>query len=85
MADGPLKNLEVLQEQARDAVVENEADLVAARHKWKNGEYLGAIKTATFGLIAGWYRFAWRWILYRDVVLVIAIIWLAWKGYRIVG
>lgn len=75
MADGPVKNLQVLKEQAVLAAEMGKYDLVNARKKWKDGDYLGAIKTAVLGPIAEWYQHAWRWQFYRDGLILLLGIW----------
>ena len=70
MADGIFKNIEVLREQARATREAIAGDFAIVREKWRAGERLSAIKTALMGPPAEIYQNAWRWIFFRDILLV---------------
>lgn len=68
-------NAKVLIEQAKDFYWYANADLEKAKVFWKTGRRGKAIHTYLFGPLGEAYQHMWRWVMYRDIILIGVALW----------
>jgi len=76
-------NARVLREQWKDFVVHTELDWANGRKRWAEGRYGKALHNFIEGPIGEFYEHCWRWVKYRDQLLVLGA--LVWLGISLTG
>lgn len=72
MIDNIKKNLSVLRQQFIDFVFHAKIDIENGVRAWKYNRYAKALHNWTMGPLGEHYQHMWRWVMYRDILLVLA-------------